>query len=433
MMQLLLLAAVASLLLDPEIGWEPLAVLLFPPFVAVGAWRLARPQRHGPRDRIDTDGNCRSNARLCVRPTVDRDRHHRGAATPAPALPPASAHRPRIRCCCRPRRSRWSEAPRRSGSIGSCSTGPPIWLAWLALPPGGRRRCHAALLRAPGRARQAGDPGGRAGRDYPRRIGRVRQVGPPLPLTPISWAAYGGPRSRPPPAGAPMVGCPPQDDHARPDRQHVAAQRRELVGGDMEQPDAQLPEQLVQAGRQQRQVDHREVVRDRRDHDSRWRHSSGPRASTATSKISTRRPRAPPAARAPARFVRSDRPMHSRSGRSQNVSPPSTVPGASIRPMVGMPCASVQRLQSRPPRPGGSACPNAAGWRPGRSPAAGRTCRPGRAVGLRAQLVDRRRPGAPAGRDEGVVLARRRAQVDGMAEAVRRVVECAPERRTRGA
>ena len=33
--------------------------------------------------------------------------------------------------------------------------------------------------------------------------------------------------------------------------------------------------------------------------------------------------------------------MHSRSGRSQNVSPPSIVPGASIRPAVGIPAAVV--------------------------------------------------------------------------------------------
>ena len=34
--------------------------------------------------------------------------------------------------------------------------------------------------------------------------------------------------------------------------------------------------------------------------------------------------------------------MQNRSGRSQNVSPPSTVPGASMRPAVGIPAAAVQ-------------------------------------------------------------------------------------------
>ena len=45
--------------------------------------------------------------------------------------------------------------------------------------------------------------------------------------------------------------------------------------------------------------------------------------------------------RAPSALVRNVRPMQNRSGRSQNVSPPSMVPGASIRPSVGMPRAVV--------------------------------------------------------------------------------------------
>ena len=39
--------------------------------------------------------------------------------------------------------------------------------------------------------------------------------------------------------------------------------------------------------------------------------------------------------------------MHNRSGRSQNVSPPSRVPGASIRPTVGMPRARVHASTTR--------------------------------------------------------------------------------------
>ena len=50
--------------------------------------------------------------------------------------------------------------------------------------------------------------------------------------------------------------------------------------------------------------------------------------------------------RAPAAFVRRPRPMHRRSGRSQNVSPPSTVPGASIVPRVGMPWPVIQPARS---------------------------------------------------------------------------------------
>ena len=46
---------------------------------------------------------------------------------------------------------------------------------------------------------------------------------------------------------------------------------------------------------------------------------------------------------APARLVRSVRPTHRVRSSSQNVSPPSAVPGDSIRPSVGMPCSLHQR------------------------------------------------------------------------------------------
>ena len=67
-----------------------------------------------------------------------------------------------------------------------------------------------------------------------------------------------------------------------------------------------------------------------------------------------------------------------RSGRSQNVSPPSTVPGASIRPAVGMPAAVVHASRiAGSPAPVGLARPER-DRAARRRPAAGRTCRRGR-------------------------------------------------------
>ncbi len=74
--------------------------------------------------------------------------------------------------------------------------------------------------------------------------------------------------------------------------------------------------------------------------DMRWTRSACPRQ-YGTSKIRTSPPTSAASWSAPAWFVRSVRPITNRSGRSQNVSPPSIVPGASIRPIVGMPWASV--------------------------------------------------------------------------------------------
>ena len=69
--------------------------------------------------------------------------------------------------------------------------------------------------------------------------------------------------------------------------------------------------------------------------------SAGPRQ-YGTSKMRTSPPTSSASWPAPSASVRSVRPMQNRSGRSQNVSPPSTVPGASIRPIVGIPSAVVQ-------------------------------------------------------------------------------------------
>ena len=136
MMQLLLLAAVASLLLDPEIGWEPLAVLLVPPFVAVahGAWR----------GRSDTDlGIALTPTGIVVRTPVyaydvpwtaigtievRRRRLQRylcvSSPTSHPLLLPSTAIEME-----RGAAALWIDRLLLHGD-------PPIWLAWLALPPG---------------------------------------------------------------------------------------------------------------------------------------------------------------------------------------------------------------------------------------------------------------------------------------------------------
>ena len=78
--------------------------------------------------------------------------------------------------------------------------------------------------------------------------------------------------------------------------------------------------------------------------DSRWTSSAGP-FQYGTSNTRTSPPTIAASWRAPSSLVRSVRPMHRRSGRSQNVSPPSIVPGASIRPSVGMPARERPALE----------------------------------------------------------------------------------------
>ena len=122
--------------------------------------------------------------------------------------------------------------------------------------------------------------------------------------------------------------------------------------------------------------------------------------------------------------------MHNRSGRSQNVSPPSTVPGAEIRPMVGIPCAVVQRsISSSSPLPVGLA--GAERDRPGvRHEQRIELVDEVRARGLGIEDVD---GGAEAGEQFGerVVLALGERQVHGVEEAVGRIVERPPEGRSR--
>ena len=162
----------------------------------------------------------------------------------------------------------------------------------------------------------------------PRRIGRVRQVTPPEPFSPTSSerdrvdlaagrleAATRDRRCRrrrsPPPAGprarcSPASGTPPR------------APRRAACRG-------RASSSYSPAGSSGRNTTARSSATGEIT-DSRWTSSAGP-FQYGTSNTRTSPPTIAASWRAPASFVRSVRPMHSRSGRSQNVSPPSTVPG----------------------------------------------------------------------------------------------------------
>ena len=135
--------------------------------------------------------------------------------------------------------------------------------------------------------------------------------------------------------------------------------------------------------------------------------------------------------RAPASFVRSVRPMHSRSGRSQNVSPPSTVPGASIRPSVGMPArraSSASRTSGSPARFGlpGAERDRAAVGDEQRVEDVDEV----RVVGLGVEDVDAR-PEAVERVDEAVVLAARGSRSTGRRKPCAGSSKARAERRTR--
>ena len=162
-----------------------------------------------------------------------------------------------------------------------------------------------------------------------RQIGRVMHVGPPEPLTPISVAGIrmdlDAVRRR---VDAAILGLPSAmiTTPGRTDQDVVAAGRppRRV---DLDQPVAEVLQQLPQPDRQERQVRRR---RGRRrsggsaTSGGRGRRSPG---GTGTSNMRTSPPTSVASWSAPAWFVRSVRPITNRSGRSQIVSPPSIVPG----------------------------------------------------------------------------------------------------------
>ena len=146
-------------------------------------------------------------------------------------------------------------------------------------------------------------------------------------------------------------------------------------------------------------------------------------ASTGRRRSGRRRRRSPASWRAPASLVRSVRPMHSRSGRSQNVSPPSIVPGASIRPSVGMPRAARPRLEDVGLARRGWACRAGAGSRRRRRSAAGRRRRRGPGRPSRRRGRGRRPRGRSRSSTRPSCSRRARVEVDRVQEARRRVVE----------
>jgi hypothetical protein len=119
-------------------------------------------------------------------------------------------------------------------------------------------------------------------------------------------------------------------------------------------------------------------------------------------------------------------PMQNRSGRTQKVSPPSIVPGASIRPRVRYarcrrPCLDGRRL-GRPVRLAGPEWDRATVGHQQRVEGVHEVRR--RELGLE-QVHARAEP--RQGLEERVVLAPREVEVDRVEEAVRRIVEAAPK------
>ncbi len=126
--------------------------------------------------------------------------------------------------------------------------------------------------------------------------------------------------------------------------------------------------------------------------------------------------------------------MHSRSGRSQNVSPPSIVPGASIRPAVGIP-AAVAHASRTAGSPARLALPGRSGIAP-RSEIEQRVEDVGEvrvvvAAGLVEDVDGDAQPGQRV--DERVVLPAGPIEVDRAEEPAPRHVVRPPERPARAA
>ena len=160
----------------------------------------------------------------------------------------------------------------------------------------------------------------------------------------------------------------------------------------------------------------------------RWTSSAGPfqngRSNTRTSP-----PMRSASCATPVALVRNVRPMQNRSGRSQKVSPPSTVPGASIRPSVGMPAACVHALEDvRLLGPAGLAGSQRDGAPVGDEERVERIDQI-RVVGLVLEHMDRRSE-ASQQLHEPVVLALGDIEIDRVQEAMRRIVERPTERLT---
>ena len=168
-------------------------------------------------------------------------------------------------------------------------------------------------------------------------------VGPPDPLIPTSVAGYVW-TSHPAAVRAAAVSriALGDDDDAGPNSQHVAAQRRELRVGHLDEADPRARPRSCHSptGRSGRYTTARSSATGEMTL-IRWMSSAGP-FQYGTSKMRTSPPTSLASWSAPSWFVRRVRPMQKRSGRSQTVSPPSIVPGASIRPTSGIPAAVVQ-------------------------------------------------------------------------------------------
>ena len=213
---------------------------------------------------------------------------------------------------------------------------------------------------------------------HPRSTGRVRQVTPPDPFSPTSPSATAC-TSQPAASSRRRVTrvALGHDHHARPDREDVAAQRRVLLLGHLDQPDAQVREQRVQPGGHQRQEHDRQVVRHRRDRPrAGGRARPGP-SSTARRTPARRRRRSLPAAVRRRRSCAASGRCTAGPGGARTCRRPRACPA----PRSG-PASGCRGPASTPParraRRRGWACPGGAGWRRRRRRGADRTRRRGR-------------------------------------------------------
>ena len=108
---------------------------------------------------------------------------------------------------------------------------------------------------------------------------------------------------------------------------------------------------------------------------------------------------------------------------------PRSCPGASIRPIVGMPVRRCVQASQERPRPRRFGLPGRSGIAPRSVTSSGSKGRPGPGCRSRRRATWTRRPEPREQLDEGVVLALGDVEVDRVEEAVGRVVEGPPERR----
>ena len=199
----------------------------------------------------------------------------------------------------------------------------------------------------PGRARRRAVPDGvhapGAEEDQSRRIGRVMQVGPPEPLTPISVAGYVW-TSQPAAARAAAVRGLPSARMTTPGR--TARTLQPSVGNSSSGTSTRrMPrsrEELPQPDRQERQVDDGEVVGDRRDDRHEVDELGRARASTGRRRPGRRHRRARRAGGRPPRSSAASARCRTGPGGARACRRPRPCRAPRSGPSVGIPAARVQ-------------------------------------------------------------------------------------------